>query len=281
MGRGIRTEKQFSENLDRLLRGKDLKITAQADRELVSALEFAGLMKNLRPVPSAEFKTALQQRLSAGLKAGESEADRNWFQKLFLNRPVWQTVSLVLILVIVGGTVLGLVLRSGGLQWGSLSPGDNTPPVHTPTLSATTAAPTATTGTTTTATTAVVPDFYLSAEAAVDKAAYSAGEEVLITITLRNEGSQPLEFKKYPPIVSLMSDSGSPVLTFQAGQSSLKLAAGAAAVFTRTWDQIDAKGRSVSPGSYYIELEDVEIPGQSLKVNLTGPHSFAILPSTD
>jgi hypothetical protein len=54
------------------------------------------------------------------------------------------------------------------------------------------------------------------------------------------------------------------------------LAPGQTITFQENWPQVDANGSSVSPGTYYLELEDIDYQGQALHLNLAQPVSFTI-----
>jgi hypothetical protein len=54
------------------------------------------------------------------------------------------------------------------------------------------------------------------------------------------------------------------------------LAPGTTAKFSYSWDKTDFEGQSVT-GSYYIELEDLEYQGQTLKFQLPRPVRFEII----
>jgi len=121
----------------------------------------------------------------------------------------------------------------------------------------------------------------LKADANTNKTSYLPGENVLIEVSLKNVTSQPIQIEKFPPILSLMqATSLQPVYTFTAGIVSLTLAPDETKRFVVSWDQHDAKGRDVTPGMYYLELEDLDYQGQTIRLNLTNPVRFNILPGT-
>ena len=114
--------------------------------------------------------------------------------------------------------------------------------------------------------------------ASTDKSSYAPGEKVVIQVSLKNSGAQPLLLAEYPPILSLMSALGNPVFTFLGSQPGRTLAAGEVVSFSETWNQIDSKGRAVEAGRYYLELEDIDLQGQTYKLQLSQPVSFEIIP---
>jgi hypothetical protein len=118
---------------------------------------------------------------------------------------------------------------------------------------------------------------YLVASAGTDKSIYNSGETVRIEVTLQNVTSQPFTIQQFPPILSLMqSPSKLPVYTFTVAAAPLTLAPGQKVTFDENWSQVDANGVRVSPGSYYLELEDIDYQGQALHLNLAQPVSFTI-----
>ncbi len=72
MGRERDIAKKFTENLDRILAGEEIKADPAMDAELRAALDFARKMAALRTAPSAPY----QARLKAALlqKLDEQEA---------------------------------------------------------------------------------------------------------------------------------------------------------------------------------------------------------------
>ena len=134
------------------------------------------------------------------------------------------------------------------------------------------------TSTTTTTTTAMpVAGNILGFEVTTTKPLYTSGEPVVINLTYKNVSTQALNLVKMPPILSVMSsETGQPVYTFAAGKDVDTLSPGTTVKFTYNWNQADFEGQSVT-GSYYIELEDLQYQGQTLKFQLPKPVRFEIL----
>jgi hypothetical protein len=264
----------FSENLDRLLAGKEAKIGAAAGNELITALDFARKMTALRSEPSPQFQANLKARLLQQIRDKEAlQEDSGWFGRLFRGQRVWLTAAVCAALLIVVGSVLW---RTGVIS----PPGSNyvAPPVITSTTATTTATATATT--TTTTVTVPATGKYLLADASVDKPVYQPGETVNIQISLTNVSGRPFTITQYPPILSLMSsDTRQAVFTFTAGQLSQTIPPGQKTSFTLSWNQADSKGRPVKGGNYYIELEDLDLQGKAVKLDLQKPVEFDILAS--
>jgi hypothetical protein len=314
MGRVLPAEQIFSENLDRLLKGQEIRNVPESEQDLKTALDFASLMKLRRPQPKPQFQADLKARLLQKLSGQEIETHPDWFHRLIPRQPIWQALSVLAVILVIGGVLVGLLLRDN-----PPAPVVNAPIMTTPAMtgaapSATTAAPkttspptttaaattaatatmapastTAATATRTPATTApaasVIPPatvppglqgVMLTAEGSTDKLVYAPGEKVLIEVKLKNSGAQPLILAQFPPILSLMSAAGNPVLSFHAGQNGRTLAAGESISFSQEWDQKDAKTRIVPSGFYYLELEDIDLQGQAYKLKLSQPVVFEI-----
>jgi hypothetical protein len=109
-----------------------------------------------------------------------------------------------------------------------------------------------------------------------NKTNYSPGETVVIELIYENISPDILTIEKMPPILSVMnSETGEPVYTFAAGKNTRSLSQGESVTFTYSWDQKDFDGRVVG-GKYYIELEDLEYQGQTLKFYMPQPAGFEI-----
>ena len=251
----------FTENLDRLLSGLEIKDEI-LQAELKSTLQFAARIKSLRRSPDARFASKLKSSLLQKLAEQETQAKSNWFNRLFPHEPVWQMVTVLAVIIIAGVSVWAVVLRP-----------ETSPPivnVPTNTVPATMAPSTTTPGAT------YAPGTYLAASASTDKAAYQAGEPVTIKVQLKNVTSQPFLLAQFPPILSLMTADSQPAFTFQAGQSPTTLAPGETLTFYKTWNQTLTRGDSAPAGTYHLELEDVQYQGQALHLNLQQPVSFTI-----
>jgi hypothetical protein len=294
-----KTEKIFTENVDRLIAGKEVLHMSEEDRDLNSALDFARLMRHRQPQPSERFQSELRERLLIRLgQKSLPEFRPPWWQKVVPHQPLWQAVSAVFILLVLVGVVLGILWRPGSHETIIQAP---TPtPSLTPTFSTTTAKPattsttSATMTTTSAATTAPAPGVSftftttpsatfpagvkLLAAAQTEKTRYALGEPVNIKVTLTNTGPTAIYFAQFPPILSLMAADGQPVLSFLAGKTGLTIQPGSSMAFSQTWQQNDAHGNSVPAGRYYLELEDMDLQGQAIKLNLIQPVSFEIGP---
>jgi hypothetical protein len=294
MRREFNAEKVFNEHLDRLLAGEELAIDAAAEEDVRTALEFARWMTALQPSPSPQFQANLKARLLQKLSEQEArEESRGWWWKLIPREPVWKAVAVLAFVIIVVGVVWGTHFRT------SPSPVANVPPTTAgitapaaPAAPITAAAPAATSTTgaaagpapassapASSAAPSFIPGQILRADASTNKTQYAASETVNIALSWQNVTSQSLTIAEFPPILSIMQSSNrQPAYTFAAGQNSITLAPGQTASYTLTWNQTDAQGRRVPPGSYYLELEEMYYQGRQVPLNLSRPVSFSILP---
>jgi hypothetical protein len=283
MRREREMDKKFSEYLDRILAGEEIKADPAMDKELRAALDFARKISELGTKPSAQYQARLKARLLQKLEEQKAppKEGRGSFWNIFRGHPVWQGAVAALLVIL----VLSIIWRAGFFQPSiPLQVPTTTSPAATATVPpATTAAPTTKAlPAATTPAPAVVPSpsSPVSVEAKTDKATYQPGEAVKIELSMKNVSQNQLTVQDFPPILSLMrADTNQPVYTFAAGKDSLTLAPNAVARYTYTWKEVDFQGQPVT-GSYYIELEDLEYNGLPVQLNLNQPARFAILPST-
>ncbi len=233
----------FSENVDRILAGERPEYSPRIEADLRTALDFAVRMTEMEPRLRPGFEAALQERLRRQLSALEEKArerkTRSWWGWLrqLLQRQTWQAVTAVIVL----GIAAVIVWIAGVFQ----------PEAAIPT--------------------------YIGASATMSKDVYHEGERVEIVVHLKNVTAESFTIRKYPPILSVMdSQTGQPVYTTEAGRSTVVLAPGQENSYTVYWHQLDADGQPVSPGRYYIELEDLDNQGQPVALDLPRTVSFRI-----
>ena len=257
MGRERDNEKKFTEYLDHILAGEEVKADPAMDTELREALDFAGRMAALRTAPSAQYRARLKASLMQKLEEREA---RGSFWSIFRSHPVWQGAAAALFVII----IVSIIWRAGFFEPSITAPRTTVP-------AATTAAPTTTAPAKAPAVTLV------SIDAMTDKATYRPGEAVKIELAMKNVTAGELTIKDFPPILSVMQvETNQPVYTFPAGKETRTLAPNQTTRYTYTWNQTDFKGMSAS-GSYYVELEDLEYQGRPLPLNLNNPARFQIL----
>lgn len=237
-------EKQFSKNIDHLLAGEKGAIGPDAENDVRSAADFAQKLIALRSEPSADFRSNLKARLLRKLEELEAERqakqEQSWLRRLLPRQQAWQFALAVLFIA-----ALGIAL------WGVLRPDTATRPA--------------------------VQGELLRVEAVTNKSSYRPGEQVRIEVSLKNITSETLSIEHFPPLLSLMqAEARQPVYTFVEKRESRILAPGEEAEFELKWDQRDDRGKFAAPGKYYLELEDLDYQGRSLKLILTRPVHFNI-----
>lgn len=279
MGSERDVERKFSEQVDRLLAGEEVKIDAAAEKESGAELDTARKIIALRPAPSSQFQTALKQRLLRKLAEQEtatrSKEKENWLWKLLPRQRAWQAAVAMLLIVVVGGIIWGrgifkpevtppLASAPPAQLKGAVPPAAST----TPTLTKE-AAPRP----------ASAPPVHLKIDASTDRSVYLPGQEVKIEVVLKNVTPEPFVIEQFPPILSLMqAESRQPVYTFASGKAARTLAPDETAEFVLVWNQLDDRGRYVRSGDYYLELEDLDYQGRALQLNFSQPVRFGILP---
>jgi hypothetical protein len=112
MGKESNEEKQFSEDVDRLLAGQEVEGGKDADKDYQTAINFAKKLTEFHADPSPHFKAKLKERLLLELAKQEAAArqkakgNRFWegLKNLLPREAVWRnaTATAVLMLVAVG-----------------------------------------------------------------------------------------------------------------------------------------------------------------------------------
>ncbi len=292
MGKEQVAEKLFSDQLDRILSGQEIQLEEQTDDDLRTALEFAHKITTLRRNPSPIFTARLREKLVEKLETQESR-QTGWLAKIISVQPIWQAAAGVIIVLIFAGIlwITGIIdFRPSGIP---NSPTSATTTAVTTTVPKTTTAAPTTTSTTTTAATASstttakptttlppspvsIPKILVSGS--TDKTNYATGETVIVDITMQNRGAEYLKIENFPPILSLMdTKTQQPVYTFPAGSGTANLPPNAQTSFRMIWNQQDSEGKTISPGNYYLELEDLNYQGQAVKLSLAQPVQFSVI----
>jgi hypothetical protein len=174
-------------------------------------------------------------------------------------------------------TTLGTATTTKATTTQSISTATTTATKTATTTPATTTT-TKTTGTTVTTSGALAGNAILvKATASTDKQTYTPGDTVRIQITLQNMSNQIYEIKNAPSAVSLMqSQTKAPVYTIIPPPNSVTLKPGESTSYYLNWDQKDFQGQQVAAGSYYVELEDLDVQGVSVPMNLGTALTFSI-----
>ena len=114
MGNEINEERQFSENIERLLGGEDVKAGQDVSEDYRTAVDFSKKLIKSRVDPSPSFKTRLKERLLLKLaKQGAAARQKervNWFweglKNLVPQNAAWRTATVTVVLMLVAVGVL-------------------------------------------------------------------------------------------------------------------------------------------------------------------------------
>ena len=242
-------EKEFSENIDRMLAGEEVKVSAGMDDDCRTALDFAQKLARLRSVPSPSFKAELKEMLllRLGEEEARAEAKRGWFwgglRRLVPRQPVWQALTALLVVVVV----------AGGITWGmDTLKVSGPPPCPMPTR---TPAP-------------QPPQPSLELEAIplspIEYApgVFLPGEEVKVEFRFSNASSEPITVVPFPPEIEIVrprTDEDGVVRSFAEGSGQLDISPVETVEYTLVWDQQDDNGEQVVPGWYYVDVKGITV----------------------
>ena len=254
MGRELDMEKEFSENIDQMLAGEEVKVSAGMDDDCRAALDFAQKLIRLRGVPSPSFKAQLKERLLSrlGEEEARAEAKRNWFmeglRRLVPRQPVWQALTALLVVVVV----------AGGITWGiGTLKVSGPPPAPTPAPLAPREMPPP-----------APPRPSLELEAIplspIEYApgVFLPGEEVKVEFRFSNASSEPITVAPFPPEIEIVrpgTDEDGVVRSFPEGSGQLDISPVETVEYTLVWDQQDYNGKQVVPGWYYVDVKGITL----------------------
>lgn len=119
MDRAKKREKEFAEDIDRLLAGKEAKVDEKMNEDYRSNIDFAGKIIECRGEPSPSFQEGLKRRLLSKLAEQEvAEAQQqetasfwDWLRNLILRNPAWRVATVpitVAVLALVVVLAIGL-----------------------------------------------------------------------------------------------------------------------------------------------------------------------------
>jgi hypothetical protein len=231
-----RKGREFAQDIDRILAGKEAKINEAIDEDYRSNIDFAQKIIECRGEPSPSFQEGLKRRLLSKLAGQEAAEARqrleapsflDWLRNLLAQRPAWRTAA-----VTVTVAVLALVV-----VWriGLLSPSQE--PVVTAPLG---------------------PTVSVETRASTAKTAYALGEEIDVQFSFKNLTDEPLTFP-FPPGIKIDNTSVETVRAFAAGQDTRTLAPAESVQYDLTWDQKNDAGKQVPPGDYQVIMPNVRL----------------------
>jgi|GEM_PF-514902 len=256
MGRELDMEKEFSENIDRMLAGEEIKVSAGMDDDCRTALDFAQELVRLCAVPSPFFKAELKEKLLQKLSEEESRAEakrgRFWesLRRLVPRQPVWQALTALLVVVVV----------AGGITWGTGTLKVSAPPP------APTPAPPAYSDGGIPPPAPSQPSLELEAIplSPIEYApgVFLPGEEVKVEFRFSNASSEPITVAPFSPgieIVRPRTDEDGVVRSFAEGSGQLDISPVETVEYTLVWDQKDDNGKQVVPGWYYVDVKGITV----------------------
>lgn len=251
MGREVNIEKEFSENVDLMLAGEEVKVGVAINDDCRTALDFVQKIVRLRAVPSPSFNAELKEKLLRQLSEQETGipvvAKKNWFWE-----GLRHLVPRSMVLRAVTTTALVIILAVVGVFW--YMGGFTQPPAPAPApVPAPTPAPTL-------APAPRPPQLSLELGAVPAQATYLPGETVEIEFSFTNVISEPITVSPFPPEIQIMLPRPHEVVrSFAAGTQELELEPSKTATYNLTWDQRDNSGQQVAPGWYYVDVKDITI----------------------
>ena len=250
MGRETDMEKEFSESIDRILAGEEVKVGAGMDDDCRTALDFAQKMVGLRTVPSPSFKAQLKERLLLKLSEQETKAPagtkKNWLweglRHLVPHNVMWRAVTTTAVVIILAvGVLWGMGIFTQLPAPAPLAP-RGIPPAPSP-----------------------PPQPWLEIEAIplspiAYAPAFSLEEEVKILFVFKNVSSEPITVAPFLPRIEIRRRStGELVRSFPEGSEQLDISPVETVEYTLVWDQKDDNGRQVAPGWCSVSVNDFTI----------------------
>lgn len=262
--------RQFSEDIDRLLQGKE-PVARRDDLDYADTVLFARRLVGLREEPQPEFVGRLKRRLLTDMASQDAQATESgsWLMRLFAHPGL--RVAMVSTFVMLAA--VGLIWRAG-----LLSPGMSQAPDAEPGMLMAPPAPSLPE--------AGFPEMARAADDAKNQAggeatmtstapspivilAYStpsvtSGEDVDISVMFQNHGPDGYVLTPFPPAIAIRETAtGRVVYTFAAGTSSNVLSAMESLRYEVVWNQEDARGLQVAPGRYEVVVELTEAKPES------------------
>lgn len=245
MSKEINEEREFSENVDRLLAGEEVTAGEDMSEDYRIAIEFSKKLIECREDPSASFKAQLKERLLLKLAGQEADAARKkeranrfWegLRNLFPRRPVWQyATAMVAVLMLVFAIVLSSTVFAPSPMVEEPVNGDEGPIMGTPEQN------------------------LLGLEAIPQETAISLAEEVVeIELVFQNISSESFTVASFPPSIEILRiDDGEVVRNLGAGDDRVEILPSESVTYTLVWDLRDNSGEKVLHGWYSINVNDV------------------------
>jgi hypothetical protein len=242
MDREIREGTEFSENVDRLLAGKEIEAGDVTGEDFGKAMSFSKKLVEIRKEPSPQFKARLKKQLLARLDGQQKEQEERskitfWqvFRNLMPSSPVWRTATVTVMV----GVLAVLVIWATGIF--SQAPGTGTVTEGSEMLGS---APT--------------PARLQLETLPSDTLVRSVGENFEVGIIFKNISADSLTIDPYPPEIEIQqADTNDVVRSFEQGTEIREIAPSEGLIYTLVWDQKDDGGQQVSAGKYTVLIGDI------------------------
>ncbi|MBM2832361.1 MAG: hypothetical protein HW414_1413 [Dehalococcoidia bacterium] len=242
-------ERQFSDNLDKLLAGVGTEPAEKMSEDCRTAVDFARRLTSLRDEPSPRFKQQTRNRLLARLVEQEAarqkeERHRPWgsLGRLLSLSPVWRTATVTIAVAVLALAVIwqsGLFNQPEGDIARRAPAPESAPPPQTAAAAAPTPAP-------------------LLELRPLETISAKPGEAVRVELVFTNTGPQSIELAPFPPAIHVaQSGTDKVVRSFAAGKARRAIQASETVTYALLWDQKDDNGRQVGPGRYFVFIDDL------------------------
>jgi hypothetical protein len=243
MDREIREEREFSENVDRLLAGKEIKAGDGISKDYSGAVSFSKKLVELRKEPSPQFKAELKRQLLLKLEEEEAEQEEKakitlWdvFRSLVPKSPVWRGATVTVTV----GVLAILAIWATGMF--SQAPGTGTVTEGSEMLSA------------------PAPARLQLETLPSDALVRSVGESFEVDIIFKNISADSVTVEPYPPQIEIqLADTNDIVRSFEQGTDKREIAPSEGLIYMLVWDQKDDSGQQVSTGKYTVVIRDVAV----------------------
>jgi hypothetical protein len=259
MDKDTNKEKQFSNDIDRLIAGEQTNAKEISDKDYEGSVQFAKKMLESRIEPSPSFTESLRNRLLQKIVKQEMETERKMesgksFWETVMNfiprSPAWRTVAATIAVFVIAFVVV----------W---SLGIFSEPTNPPILG-------------TTPPTGTIPQGPVEVTATTSQSTYVVGDKIHVVLLFKNTGTEALTLTPFPPEIIIAAVNLKPYKTISGGESKT-LASGETAEYSITWDQLDNEGLQVPVGDYVINMLDIELADSKGIVTLLDSPQITII----
>ncbi len=266
MAPGDNTGRQFSEDVERLVRGQ---LPESTDEDYTATLEFARRLVDLKDDPSPAFTSSLREELMLKLAQQDVQSAAQEQPSLLVRLFGGRTVRLAVVSTFIVVAALGLVWRAGLLspmmpagsdeapslmQDGAAQDSEEAAPEEgdgeAPEMIRATDKMDEDAGAASTPPSAT--PVVIRAEAAT---AVVHGESVAISLFFENSGPEEMTLTPFPPAVILRDmNTDASVYVFPSGTSSLALSSMESMQYDVIWEQTDQASTQAPAGVYAVDV---------------------------